>query len=64
MRPYTRRGLRAWHACGPRPSRSATPGRNPSTSTSARATRSSACSTMAGCFKSAATRQRLRIRRL
>src|SRR5437764_13595580 len=42
MRPYTRRGLRAATASGPSPRRSITPGRNPSTRTSAR---SSSCST-------------------
>ena len=39
IRACTRRGLRARHSSGPRPSRSATPGRYPSSSTSASSTR-------------------------
>src|SRR5215211_781885 len=59
-RPYTRRGLRARQASGPIPSRSATPGRNPSTRASAAATRSSTTPGPSGCLRSTATRRRPR----
>src|SRR5919198_831743 len=59
-RPYTSLGLRARQASGPIPSRSATPGRNPSSSASAEATRSRTTPAPSGCLRSAATERRPR----
>ena len=63
IRPKTSFGLRAWHSVGPRPSRSITPGRNPSISASADSTRSSSVATPSGCFRSMAMLRRPRSRR-
>ncbi len=52
MRPYTSFGLRARHASGPIPSRSATPGRKPSMSASACSTMRSTVSTPSACLRS------------
>src|SRR5438477_276467 len=52
MRAYTRRGLRARHCSGPTPSRSATPGRKPSSSTSACSHNRSTTSAPPGCLRS------------
>ena len=52
MRPITSFGLRASSSSGPRLRRSRTPGRNPSTSTSACSTRRRIVSRPSGCFRS------------
>src|SRR5215471_18990285 len=51
MRPYTSFGFRARHASGPMPSRSATPGRNPSINASACSTMRSTVSTPSDCLR-------------
>src|SRR6516162_2362395 len=60
IRPYTRRGLRAREASGPTPRRSATPGRKPSSNTSARSASRSAASLPSALLRSMATERRLR----
>src|SRR5437588_4948869 len=60
MRAYTRRGLRARHCSGPTPSRSATPGRKPSSSTSACSHNRSTTSAPPGCLRSTPTLRRPR----
>ena len=52
IRPYTRAGFRARQSSGPMPSRSATPGRNPSNTTSAPSTRRSTTSRPASDLRS------------
>src|SRR5829696_8910693 len=54
IRPYTRAGFRASRSSGPSPRRSITPGRNPSSSTSARCTSARTTSRSAGSFRSRA----------
>src|SRR5215831_17132296 len=60
IRPYTSLGLRAAQASGPNPSRSATPGRNPSTSTSAAAASRSSSATPSGSLRLIPTDRRPR----
>src|SRR5690606_11020522 len=60
IRANTSRGLRARQTSGPNPSRSATPGRNPSTSTSAVSTNSSSTCSPAGLLRSMEIERRLR----
>src|SRR5215468_10497754 len=60
IRPYTSRGLRANATSGPTPSRSATPGRNPSISASERSARRSTTSAAPGCRRSNAIERRPR----
>src|SRR5581483_7844143 len=60
IRAYTSRGFRAAHTSGPKPSRSATPGRNASTSTSAWSASRSSTSTPAGFFRSSRIERLLR----
>src|SRR3954447_1722162 len=60
MRPNTSRGLRASTTSGPRPSRSITPGRKPSISASALASKSSTCAIAALSFRSSSTTLRPR----
>src|SRR5829696_438236 len=60
MRPYTSFGLRVRQASGPIPSRSATPGRNPSMSASACSTMRRTVSTPSGCFRSTPIERRPR----
>ena len=55
--------MRARHSSGPMPSRSVTPGRNPSMSPSASATSRSTASRPAAVFMSTATERRPRLRR-
>lgn len=61
IRPKTSAGLRARQASGPTPSRSATPGRYPSISRSARATRSSTRPGPSGALRSTTTERLLRL---
>src|SRR5215468_1870838 len=60
IRPYTNRGLRANIVSGPMPSRSATPGRNPSIKASERSARRSTTSAAAGNRRSNAIERRPR----
>ena len=55
IRPNTTFGLRAIQTSGPNPSRSATPGRNPSMRPSADSTSLRMSATPSGCFRSTAT---------
>src|ERR1700739_1582758 len=60
MRPYTSRGLTAQQSSGPNPRRSVTPGRKPSSSTSALAAIDSTIDTPSGCWRATMMERRLR----
>src|SRR5882757_10501059 len=60
MRPYTRRGFALRQGSGPRPSRSITPGRNPSISTSVPAKRQRAAARPSALRRSSAAERLLR----
>src|SRR5580704_2033163 len=62
IRAYTSRGLRARQTSGPTPMRSVTPGRKPSSSTSAVSARRSRASTARGCLRSRTADWRPRFR--
>src|SRR5258706_6009546 len=60
IRPYTRRGFALRQTSGPRPSRSITPGRNPSISTSAPASMQRTAARPSALHRSSATERLLR----